>query len=206
MVTSQEILKRITSGYKIPDAFERWADYRERITDYIIKYTEPGKKIAVFGAGECNDLNLVKLSGHAGELVLVDRFPEDTVTGLQKQGLGSAGNIVIKEQNFLGFKEEDYLRVIDIVLEDMKNLGPMWVPQISAGRLSVYLEEKFNEINKKEDYFGEESFDYTLAIGLHSQLIAFIQNIWEAILRNEGYTDRDLFKKTSEENDVLMPR
>ncbi len=34
----EEIFKRISNTYKITHAYDRWSDYRQRVTDYLLKY------------------------------------------------------------------------------------------------------------------------------------------------------------------------
>ena len=101
---------------KIPDAYTNWQEYRERLTDYIISTLEPESTLAVFGAGNCNDINLKRLQQHFSQIVLYDRDITTLYEALDTYHITLKENIVLKETDFLGITPEEYREYADDVL------------------------------------------------------------------------------------------
>jgi hypothetical protein len=72
------------------DAWQRFAPHRQRVTDLLIAAIPaavPAPTLAVFGAGNCNDLDLVKLRGQFSQIHLLDCDCESLRQGIERQGL-----------------------------------------------------------------------------------------------------------------------
>ena len=57
----------------IPTAYTDWAEYRERLTGFILEHTDPHATACIVGAGACNDFDLSSLTSHFDRLLLLDR-------------------------------------------------------------------------------------------------------------------------------------
>lgn len=205
-ITAKDVYDIVYNSYKLNNAYEEWKEYRERITSYIIKHTTPGKSIAIFGAGESNDIDLKQLYEHLGNITLIDIREEEMQKALVKYGLVGKPNITIISKDFFGITKEEYLDVINICIQDMKRAKQFFSPLITAPKVVARMKEIYGRVNANPVDLGEEHFDYTVMIGVHSQINAFIEHAWSYFLLASGKSDEKVAKCAMEENDILMPR
>lgn len=206
MSMKDDIFKEISDSYKISCAFERWKDYRTRVTDYIIKYTQQGKSIAILGAGESNDIDLERLYQHMGNLTLVDKNSSAMKAALQKYNLSGKANIKLVTADFFGITDAEYKEIIGIYCQEVKRMKNMFSPMATAPKIIEKMDDLYKRINDKKIDLGVESYDYIVAIGVHSQLNGFIEHSWDIVLRATGKTNDQISKKAMEENDLFIPR
>ncbi|MBR6151712.1 MAG: hypothetical protein IKQ25_10555 [Lachnospiraceae bacterium] len=175
---AKDIYSIVNNSYKLDNAYEEWREYRERITNFIIKHTTPGKTIAIFGVGESNDIDLKQIYDHLGYITLIDIREEEMQKALVKYGLVGKPNITTICRDFLGITKEEYLDVINICIQDMKRAKQFFSPLITAPKVVEKMKEIYDRVNSKPVELGEECFDYTVMIGVHSQINAFIEHVW----------------------------
>lgn len=205
-ISAKEIYDSVYNSYKLDNTFENWKEYRERVTDFIIKHTIPGKTIAIFGVGRADDIDIKRLYEHLGNITLIDIRKEDIDEAVIKYDLKDKQGVNIKYMDLLGIAKEEYLDIINICRSDMKRMKQFFSPLATAPKIVAKMHEIYDRINAERVDFGEEHFDYTVMIGVHSQLNAFIENIWRQFLLATGKTDNMVATCAQEENDILIPR
>ena len=208
-LNAKSIYSVLMQTYYIPESYERWTDYRKRVTDYIIKYTESGKTLAIVGVGDSNDIDLARLYEHVGSLALYDINLESMNRALEKYGLTDKPSITVDSCDLFGATKEDYLELIDIVLKDFKRLkkgGMAWSPYCSSEKYIGKISEIFNRINDRDIFITDRKYDYTIILGVHSQVLGFVENIWNHFLLAVGKSDKLVHNKVHEENEILMPK
>lgn len=203
---ARDVYNAINNSYRLDNAYEEWKEYRKRITEFIIKHTTPGKSIAIFGVGESNDIDLEKLYEHMGNLTLIDIREENIHKALAKYGLSGKQNITVICKDFLGITKEEYLDVINICLRDLKKARQFFTPLTTAPKVVARMKEIYNRVNTNPVDLGEEHFDYTIMIGVHSQINAFIEHAWSYFLTATGKLDEKVTMCAMEENEILMPK
>lgn len=67
------------------DAWQCAAEHRNRVTQLLIQDTVPGGILEVLGAGNCNDLDLVRLTAHFGMMKLYDIDTDAIAAGVARQ-------------------------------------------------------------------------------------------------------------------------
>ncbi len=92
---------------------------------------------------------------------------------LAKYGLVEKPNITVISKDFLGITKEEYLDVINICIKDMKKAKQFFSPLITAPKVVARMKEIYDRVNANPIDLGEEKFDYTVMIGVHSQINAF---------------------------------
>lgn len=206
---ARSIYSDLRKTYYIPESFERWTEYRNRITDYIIKYTEAGKTLAIIGVGDSNDIDLAKLYDHVGNLALYDIDMESVERALNKYNLVGKPNISAKKCDLFGATTEEYIDLINICLKDVKKViksGMKWSPYISSDKYLKKMEEIFDRANGSELSISDDKYDYTVMIGVHSQVLAFVERIWLLFLEAYKKEDSKISNKVAEESEILMPK
>lgn len=157
----------------VPDAWEDWRGYRRQVTDYVLENSLPGTTLAIFGAGRCNDLELERLLGHFSQVTLLDLDEEAMLEAAGRcaadGGAGSAARLHLCTVDFVGLCPEDYIRFADVLLRRLSRKGAV------DGELPIPTPLEFlHDMHKKSKShtlaLPEPSYDYTIALGVHSQL------------------------------------
>lgn len=207
--SKDEFFQSVVNLYTIEGAWERWADYRKRVTDYIIKNTDPGKTMAILGVGESNDLDIKRLYEHIGNLTLVDKNTDSMKKAVAKYGLTDEININIVNEDFVGIADADYKDIIGICLFDLKRMKEMFSPMVTGPKVIKKLDEIYGKINMKKVNLGIAPHDYVVVIGVHSQLNGFIEHVWNIIMQVVGRRSIDYSKvveRVMQQNDLFIPR
>lgn len=213
--SAKELYDDMMATYSIPDSFSRWENYREQVTEYIVQNTEPGKSIAVIGVGEGNDIDLTRIYEHCGSLTLMDINVKGMETAVERYGLKGMPDVRCIRCDLLGISEEEYLGLFDIVLEDLdaaEEKGIRWSPSMSVDKYRDELGRLYERINGFPVDIGSESFDYTVMVGVHSQLNSLPERIWSLFLEAAGYAGAlayeggEIADLVRRENDIHIPR
>lgn len=166
--------------------YERWTEYRSRLTDYIIegienlyisrRLADTGERrmfknfdieaivaendcrptLAIWGAGGCNDIDIVRLVKYF-RLVLIDHNGDSIRNARNRFGLREADCLCVN-LNFWDISDEDYL-MFEALLRDGADIEEML--------------DFLAELSKQTsvcDYGLLPHFDYSVVVGLVSQL------------------------------------
>ncbi|MDD6038000.1 MAG: hypothetical protein PUD20_04255 [bacterium] len=208
-MTSKAIFERILRLYQIPDAYGRWSEYREELTDYIIHNTKPRKTMAILGVGASDDMDLERLYHHAGSLILADRDLHAMQEAVKKYGLEKQPAIQLFETDFLHISDAVYLNLISICKGDMEHMD--FSMEQTGKKVIDYLSEVFEQIFSQEIQLGIGDCAYVVAVGLHSQLSCLMMQIWDIFLNMNGVEFQERESKDEVEaflkrqNDQLIP-
>lgn len=200
------------------DAHGEWAQYRCAVTDFILKNCDAGSSLAVYGAGRCNDIDLARLSEHFSEIVLIDADAQaldeavpkddrtaDDINDNAGQTVTGRNNIRRAVFNLTGLDENACVRYIDYILD-----------RVHGGRSESdsddFLEglEEFVRNIYAEDFHPRgivpvigRQCDYSVAVGLHSQLNTVFSGLTSFVLGHLG-TDRELRIAATERIEALQ--
>ena len=197
--------------------YDRWNKYRNNLTDYIIeciedfhikrKLAETGKKriygeyeienivkehnkkptLAIWGAGGCNDIDVKRLAKYF-KLCLIDTNTEKINQAKERFMLGDDECICV-DLKFWDIDMDTY-EMFDAMLKDGEN--------VSAIR--SFFEDMIRTMGET-DYNSLPNFDYSVAIGLVSQL----NSRFAALVHVNEYA-KDLSKELYELNKIAVER
>ncbi len=193
---------------KIPDAYVTWAAYRQELTDYILAETREGASLAIFGAGPLNDFDLKKLGGHFSRICLLDRDLTGVEEAFSTQGLTEEERekFQFKEVDFLGITDEEYRYLSDAMQHELMRYGLRTdIEQLAAYSMDLWT-QVYEKANQTELDFGEETFDYVVAVGVHSQINNVAAWLWDAFSQTLGQFDGSFYQLVINENEVAIPR
>lgn len=175
MSKAEEWYAALRRSQFLPDAWEEWSAYREQVTDYIIENSRPGTTFAVFGAGRCNDLALARLSGHFSEITLLDMDEaamREAVERCMRKAAGQEKELAAELAEF-EHKNEWHWQNATIRIYPVDFVGIPKEDYIAFADLLLCGQEKMDLYEKSRAYvpdLSELRFDYTAALGVHSQL------------------------------------
>lgn len=166
--------------------YESWTSYREKLTDYIIESVEhemirlrlcsdrtlhltseynieaaivsEGRRpvLAIWGAGGCNDIDIVRLTKYF-RLVLIDRDTDKAIRAIKRFGLDESECVCV-DLKFWDITEEEYLMLEALLMDNA-----------DTASLVSYMEE-LGSRQGSPDYAALPHFDYSVVVGLASQL------------------------------------
>lgn len=174
---------------RIPDAYEKWADYRAAMTDYLLSSTGRDSTLAIFGAGCCNDIDLARLAGHFRSITLLDMDEAAMRQGLTRCQLHDFPGIRPEVLELVGITATDYEDFSALLTEQLQLFGSEIDPQLLAGVALSFLYPVYERAESHRLRLGSRRFDYTVSFGLHSQLNNMFAWIWNAVAGPLGCAD-----------------
>lgn len=174
-------LDRLIASEVLPNAYKEWRGYRQKLTDFIEEncVAEGGCKpvLAIWGAGRSNDIDLARLAERF-KLVLIDRDAEGLAQACKAYGLEETDAICV-DLPFWNVELETYEMFeallaegeeAEIVIEHLKQVA-------------------FDNSHRVLSDIGRR-FDYSVCIGLHSQLNARFAGL--LYMYRENYDEEEL--------------
>lgn len=174
-------LDRLIASEVLPNAYKEWRGYRQKLTDFIEEncVTEGGCKsvLAIWGAGRSNDIDLARLAERF-KLVLIDRDAEGLVQACKTYGLEET-DVICVDLPFWNVELETYEMFeallaegeeAEIVIEHLKQVA-------------------FDNSHRVLPDIGRR-FDYSVCVGLHSQLNARFAGL--LYMYRENYDEEEL--------------
>ena len=174
-------LDRLIASEVLPNAYKEWRGYRQKLTDFIEEncVAEGGRKpvLAIWGAGRSNDIDLARLAERF-KLVLIDRDAEGLAQACKAYGLEEPDAICV-DLPFWNVELETYEMFeallaegeeAEIVIEHLKQVA-------------------FDNSHRVLPDIGRR-FDYSVCVGLHSQLNARFAGL--LYMYRENYDEEEL--------------
>lgn len=174
-------LDRLIASEVLPNAYKEWRGYRQKLTDFIEEncVAEGGCKpvLAIWGAGRSNDIDLARLAERF-KLVLIDRDAEGLAQACKTYGLEELDAICV-DLPFWNVELETYEMFeallaegeeAEIVIEHLKQVA-------------------FDNSHRVLPDIGRR-FDYSVCVGLHSQLNARFAGL--LYMYRENYDEEEL--------------
>ena len=174
-------LDRLITSEVLPNAYKEWRGYRQKLTDFIEEncVAEGGCKpvLAIWGAGWSNDIDLARLA-ESFKLVLIDRDAEGLAQACKAYGLEEPDAICV-DLPFWNVELETYEMFeallaegeeAEIVIEHLKQVA-------------------FDNSHRVLPDIGRR-FDYSVCVGLHSQLNARFAGL--LYMYRENYDEEEL--------------
>lgn len=200
METSFEILQKIQNTDIIPDAFEKWKDYRKAVTDFILANSEDFSSVLILGAGESNDIDLNVLAKYYDKIYLADK-------NQQAMNLACDRFNVKCERiyaDFVGINEEAYQHFISlyIAMFNQQSLQENRLVDIAS-----YLGELVrNYLNKAKPVFTDivPKPGMVVAVGVHSQLLNVFPKICEVLSAGMPVNPTPIYNSIFDETDSII--
>lgn len=199
-MTGEELYHKLNNMLNLPNAYEEWEDYRNKVTNYIIEHSEKGRSIAILGAGRCNDIDLKAFKEHFSFITLFDRDEVAMKEALVRYGLENDPDVDIQVCDFVGISDNDYSSYADLMITEMNKKGKETDLDVVAPLMLEKLDQIFEKTRSHESNIGIQQYDYAVALGLHSQLLNMLVWIWAVGLSNIGKTERSVEDKIKKED------
>jgi hypothetical protein len=174
-------LDRLIASEVLPNAYKEWRGYRQKLTDFIEEncVAEGGCKpvLAIWGAGRSNDIDLARLAERF-KLVLIDRDAEGLAQACKTYGLEETDAICV-DLPFWNVELETY---------------EMFEALLAEGEEAEIVIEHLKQVAFDNSHRGlpeiGRRFDYSVCVGLHSQLNArFVGLLY---MYRENYDEEEL--------------
>lgn len=174
-------LDRLIASEVLPNAYKEWRGYRQKLTDFIEEncVAEGGRKpvLAIWGAGWSNDIDLARLAERF-KLVLIDRDAEGLAQACKTYGLEEADAICV-DLPFWNVELETY---------------EMFEALLAEGEEAEIVIEHLKQVAFDNSHRVlpdiRRRFDYSVCVGLHSQLNARFAGL--LYMYRENYDEEEL--------------
>lgn len=174
-------LDRLIASEVLPNAYKEWREYRQKLTDFIEEncVAEGGCKpvLAIWGAGRSNDIDLARLAERF-KLVLIDRDAEGLVQACKTYGLEKT-DVICVDLPFWNVELETY-EMFEALLAEGEEA------EIVIEHLKQVV---FDNSHRVLPDIGRR-FDYSVCVGLHSQLNARFAGL--LYMYRENYDEEEL--------------
>ncbi len=119
------MIVELKKKFTMSDAAADWAEYRENLTSLVSHYgtLNDSKKLAIVGAGRCNDLGIVRLLDTYENIVMIDNDSAAMKEAVKDMSVDYLNRIECKEFSITGLYEEDIDRFCLNLLSFVKNAG-----------------------------------------------------------------------------------
>lgn len=191
---------------RIDHAYSEWAQYRKDLTEVIVRYAKGSESIAVFGAGQCNDIDLNKLIESFNEVILLDKEVGAMKEGIKQQKVINSSAIQIQRADFVGIEDEDYRYYADFLISEIRKKGMQTNVNELAEIALEQLEVLYTKVMNTPLCFGKVQYDTAVVIGVHSQLISMLEWIWSVILHTIQQDEARVRNKIIEMNRFFVTR
>lgn len=169
---AEELYAACLASRKIPGAWDAWRDYRAQVTGYVIQNSLPGTSLAVFGAGRCNDFDLGLLLNHFSQVTLLDvdgMAMREAVKFQLLQEFGAVRENPLRLKmfpvDFVGIAGEEYVAFARALLRYFDGQE-----KASFRAAADCLSRMYDKSRGHTIRLPEGQYDYTVALGVHSQL------------------------------------
>lgn len=174
-------LDRLIASEVLPNAYKEWRGYRQKLTDFIEEncVAEGGCKpvLAIWGAGRSNDIDLARLAERF-KLVLIDRDAEGLVQACKTYGLEET-DVICVDLPFWNVELETY---------------EMFEALLAEGEEAEIVIEHLKQVAFDNSHRVlpdiRRRFDYSVCVGLHSQLNARFAGL--LYMYRENYDEEEL--------------
>lgn len=206
------IYTQIKDKFTMPNAYQDWSRYREKVTGLIVDGVErevvgyePVKEglvktkmvpvykedlsIAILGAGSCSDFDLVEIAQYFDKITLIDVDKKTMTKAIEWMPEIFKEKITLKEASLTGITDADQERFCEHILKRVSQYGngmtkEMYV-RFLLEELSV-LEKKLykDEIKLQEDLLPPAGYDVVVCLGVHSQLMSLLSYMINVLTYN----------------------
>ena len=184
----------VNNSGDLNDKFSKWAKHRERVSTFIANTQKAcdAQSVIVFGAGECNDIDLHSLTEHFKSIVLTDIDEEAIRNGLDRQQCSEEEltKIEVVQMDYTGFEKEAFF----------DRLSEQLATEQDIDSICEYISETIRSIKSNEmPERYKRHFDMAISCPIYSQLIYTQAEVLAMILSQFGLYDAqeiEKFKKT----------
>jgi len=196
---------QLLSLQEIPNAYRVWTEYRENLTEYIIKQLEEEpQSVLILGGGRSNDMDLKRLMPYVTDLTLWDKNEEAIHEAKLKYDLMNHPKVSSVSEDLLGIDANDYRAYADELVQMVRRKGM----NTSLEELSEVAIQEIQKLEQKISVvdFRGQSYDTIIISGLHSQLFSMLDWIWQVILQTLGKEETQVSNYIKGLNERVIPQ
>lgn len=211
------ILQDIKRKFRLSDAYEDWEDYRQLLTGMVIDAGggDKTKNVVVFGAGYCNDIDVISMCGHFKNITLLD-CDFEALTKV-KNGLSweDAKKIKLLPASLTGIDESDISVFFDETLAELQRYGKLLTRQSFEEVIMTNLDKLISKMYTAGDEILKvlPRTDIAVCNGVCSQLFSIISyfiksvaaSVPEVLFTGAFEVADKAEQKLKKCNDVIVP-
>ncbi len=176
-----DLYRSIVNSFYIENAYQEWKDYREHLTDLLIKAyercevsAEKKLQLLIAGGGLCNDMDIERLKEKYSITVM-------DIDENGKKYFNDKNYVNYILQSFTGIGENEYREFLEKMVTFARNVkGRITFEEVDINAVNA-IEEIEDRISINNDI---PRCDVLICAGVHSQLFSMFPYIFEIIIEN----------------------
>ena len=176
-----DLYRSIVNSFYIENAYQEWKDYREHLTDLLIKAyercevsAEKKLQLLIAGGGLCNDMDIERLKEKYSITVM-------DIDENGKKYFNDKNYVNYILQSFTGIGENEYREFLEKMVTFARNVkGRITFEEVDINAANA-IEEIEDRISINNDI---PRCDVLICAGVHSQLFSMFPYIFEIIIEN----------------------
>ena len=178
------LYERIRKTEVIPNAYEKWTEYRSGLTNYILERIGRDKKVAILGAGACNDIELPPLLQAGHEITLLDCDEK----AMEEGSIRQFSNVADRERVF-----RKKIDVWDVTVQEYHELEALLFQRKPMQTVLEHMQKVMERIvSQPVEELAEmvQRQDVVVCVGFHSQVTVMFITLLQYYMSfyNVGYT------------------
>lgn len=228
-----QLYNEIKSHFILPDAYTDWKNYRNTLTDYLIRQTDQVElplsfhagiqhieilpTLLILGAGACNDLDLMQLTRHFSKITLMDYDETALQTALTTYDLMNSKQVECLSLSLNGITDNDYCTFCGKLQSFVQEQKSVLTPDNFETYAISLVESYYQKSHQNSIPLPADTYDYIWCFGVHSQLqtmFSYIYHAFDVNLKNSLFPDTEqtacqsgirFNNRLKAENDVFIP-
>lgn len=196
------IYSQIKEKFIMPNAYQDWSKYREKVTRLIVDGVErqvtgyetvndglvkkkmvpiykEDLSIAILGAGSCSDFDLVGIAQHFDEITLIDVDDAGMKKAIEWMPEIFKEKITLKTVSITGITDGDQNNFCEHILKKVSLYGSSMTKEMYNAFLMEELTILDTKLYKEEgdlqkDILPLAGYDVVVCLGVHSQLMSLL--------------------------------
>lgn len=192
------VYQQIKNKFIMKNAWEDWASYRDQLTDLVAgllaKLQPQGPvnsasgRVAIIGAGRCNDVDLRRLAASSGNVILMDVDSEAMREAVAALPENLRQKAECREASITGINEDDMDSFCNDTISFARAAGRNLTMETFRRQLMTGLDDLADKLVRKEDdllkVLPEASVDILVCCGVCSQLFSTLSFFIRSLLHS----------------------
>lgn len=169
--------------------YAAWSAYRNGVTGFIqnaLSQSPGAKSIIVFGAGECNDIDLHYLSRTFARVVLTDVDEQSIYDGLARQNIKDVSKFEVLQAEYTGLESVGFFDTLAALCSDNTPIA----------QISEFIQNALKNVRAVDmSELSADGFDIVLSCPVYTQIVfSQAEVLMEILAHYSTYTHSDMLK------------
>jgi hypothetical protein len=185
--TMQKFNNDVNNSGDLDMKYSAWSTYRGAVTGFLnraVLQTSSAKSIIVFGAGECNDIDIKFLCNTFARVVLTDVDEQSIYDGLSRQGIKDLSKLQVCKVEYTGLEDAGFFDTLAALCSENSPIA----------QISEFVQNALSNVRAPGlSALAKDGFDVVLSCPVYTQIVFSQAEVLTEILAHYStYTHSDM--------------